>query len=162
MKRMIISAVLGGIVATLIFAGIDSRGGRPGLVAKVHGEEGCSVASLRGTYGFYRHGTTGVATTMADELGAVGIFTADGAGNIVAPGHQQTSKNGIISDFNGGVGIGGTYQVNPDCTGQSFVQGAAAPFANFVIIDGGKGLYALSQTPSNAVIEVATRTQPLE
>ena len=67
MKRIIVSIVLGGIVASLIYARIVSHGGRPSLVSKVHAQEGCSVATLHGAYGFYRTGTT-----SAGPLAAVG------------------------------------------------------------------------------------------
>jgi hypothetical protein len=38
MKRMIISTVLGGIVASLLLGLPSSRGGRSGIVAKVHAQ----------------------------------------------------------------------------------------------------------------------------
>ncbi len=154
--------VLGGLVAGLMFSGSFSRGGRSILVPTMHADEGCSVATLRGSYGFYRQGTTGVATSNANALAAVGITTFDGAGNTVAPAHQAISKNGAISDFSQPAGIGGFYQVSSDCTGQLILSDGVTPVADFVIVDGGNGLYALSLTAGNAVIEVARRVQPSE
>ncbi len=162
MKGIVGSMVLGGIAASLMFTGTFSRAHRPSLVPRVHADEGCSVANLSGSYGFYRQGTTGVATANANALAAVGITTFDGAGNTVAPAHQAISKNGVISDFNQPAGIGGFYQVNSDCTGQLIAPDGVTPVADFVIVDGGKGLYALSLSPSNAVIEVARRVQSLQ
>ena len=163
MKRTIIPMALGGIVASLVFAGIVSHSGRPSLVPKVHADEGCSVGTLSGTYGFYRQGTRGVTTASAsgNAVAAGGIFALDGAGNIVAPGHQTISRDGTILEDQG-VGIGGTYQVNPDCTGQAFNPGSTTAFADIIVVDGGKGIYLMSLTPGLAVVGVARRVRPLE
>lgn len=119
----------------------------------------CNNASLNGSYGFYRQGTTGVGTATADPLAAIGLISFDGAGNIVTPGHQAISKNGVISDFNQPAGIGGTYQISSDCTGEEFTP-AGAPVAFLVVVDGGEGLYLLSLAPGNAVVGVARRIRP--
>ncbi len=152
--------ILGGLVASLIFTGTLSRAGWKSPLPKVHADEGCSVATLSGSYGFYRQGTTGVATSSANALAAVGITTFDGAGNTVAPAHQAISKNGIISNFDQPAGVGGFYQVNSDCTGRLIAPDGATPIADFVIVDGGDGFYGLSLSTGNAVIEVARRVQP--
>lgn len=149
----------------LFFFALHSAGGAPGSAGKVdaHGDDNsgfaCTNASLNGSYGFYRHGTTGVGTATANSLAAIGLISFDGAGNIIAPGHQAISKNGVISDFNQPAGIGGTYQVDSDCTGEAFTP-AGAPGFFFVVVDGGKGLYLLSLSPGNAVVAVATRVHP--
>lgn len=161
MTRMITTIAFGVLFAGLTLTGLSRSGNRPSLVSNVHSDNGCSVASVSGTYGFYRHGTTGVATANANSLAAVGIISFDGSGNVVAPGHQAISKDGTISDFNQPAGVGGSYQVNADCSGQEFSP-AGALIADFVVVDGGKGLYLLSLSPGNAVVGVATRIRQPE
>ncbi len=161
MKRIIGGLlILAGLVASLMFTAGSSHAGWPTLVPTMHADEGCSVATLSGSYGFYRQGITGVATSNANALAAVGVTTFDGAGNTVAPAHQVISKNGVISDFNQAAGSGGFYQVNSDCTGQLLMPDGITPVADFVIVDGGRGLYAMSLSGGNAVVEVARKVQP--
>lgn len=80
-------------------------------VGKVHAgdrrDRVCSEKSLRGSYGFYRTGTTSTG-----QLAAVGIIVFDGNGNFMAT--QTTSRNGV---FNFDSSFSGTYEVAEDCTG---------------------------------------------
>src|SRR5882724_6029185 len=55
---------------------------------------GCSLASLRGTYGLYGQGTAFIGTPQIAQEVDIGIFTADGKGNAV--GSVTFSLNGTI------------------------------------------------------------------
>jgi hypothetical protein len=79
MKRMTIRVVLIAWVAGLLVVISPFRGRQLDIVPRVHAQEGCSVATLQGAYGFYRTGTTPVG-----PLAAVGIATFDGQGNTSA------------------------------------------------------------------------------
>lgn len=148
MKRVFVSMILGGIIASLIFAGVASRGGRPSLVSKVHAQEGCSVATLHGAYGFYRTGTTSVG-----PLAAVGIATFDGTGAF-SSAIQTIRKNGVtLSDlFTTPAGVG-PYEVHADC-GLKLLNSDGSVIGHGVVVDGGKELFILSLSDANSVYGV--------
>jgi hypothetical protein len=105
----------------------------------------CSLDTLRGTYGFYRTGST-----PDGPLAAIGTVTYDGKGNFTAT--QSVSRNG---NYNFDVEFSGTYTLNGHCAGAAFLDGAE--FARMVVTDDGHGLYLLSESPGNAVYGVARR-----
>lgn len=156
MKRVFVSMVLGGITAGLIFAGIVSRGGRPSLVPKVHAQEGCSVATLHGAYGFFRTGTVSAGTTSAGPLAAVGILTFDGTG-AVAAGRQTIRRIGVTtSDLFTTPADVGPYQVDPDC-GLRLLNPDGSVLGHGVVVDGGKELFILSLSDANSVYGVVKK-----
>jgi hypothetical protein len=114
------------------------------LVPRVHAEEGCSVATLNGAYGFYRTGTTSVG-----PLASVGIATYDGHG--ITATRQTIRKNGITTQdlFTGPTQVA-SYEVDPDCAGRLLNPDGSA-FSHFVVVDGGKEFFGLSLSPGNSV-----------
>ncbi len=85
MKRLITwMAVIASVVGLLLVM-FPSRGHKSTVLPRVHAQEGCSVATFNGTYGFYRTGTV-----PAGPLAAVGIATYDGNGNSTA---RQTTPH---------------------------------------------------------------------
>src|SRR5258707_13148701 len=84
MRRIVTRVVLLASVVSLLLVGLAFRVPHR-LVPRVHAQEGCSVATLNGTYGFYRTGTV-----PAGPLAAVGIATYDGNGNSTA---RQTTPH---------------------------------------------------------------------
>ena len=103
---------------------------------------GCSLASLKGTYGSYRTGTAPYGPVAAQ-----GLYYLDGEGgwNLTL----NISRNGEISldEY-----WEGEYQVNEDCTGN--IDGGIP----FVIVDGGKGVYLLGALDGGfTMYEVWTR-----
>ena len=72
----------------------------------------CSNKTAVGSWGFTSTGSIPVIGLVA----AVGIFTADGAGNL--SGSQTRSLAGAIADET----FTGTYTVNSDCTGTDVIQ----------------------------------------
>ena len=110
-----------------------------------HASRNCSVASLQGTYGFYRTGM-GPFGPVAGQ----GIGFLDGKGNFHAV--VNNSRNGEISldeEYSG------TYTVAPDCTGAFLVDGGESE--RFVVVDEGKGFYGVSVFEGITAYTVGTR-----
>lgn len=129
--------VIGAFIATLLLVASAPFGGRARIASRVQAQEGCSVASLRGAYGFYRTGTTAVG-----PLGAVGIITFDGAGTATA--RQTIRKNGVTtSDLFTDPASASPYEVDPDCTGR-FLNADGSAFGHLVVVGGGKELFIIS------------------
>ena len=91
MNSRISLIALVGLMATLL-VGVSVFQGHPsGIVAQVHAQEndeqkGCSNATLSGTYGFYRTGTSSVG-----PLAAVGLdVLAEGLSEVMGRERQLT------------------------------------------------------------------------
>jgi hypothetical protein len=112
-----------------------------------HAHEGCSVANLRGAYGFFRSGTTAVGA-----LGAVGIATFDGVGATTAI--QTIRKNGVTtSDLFTDPPLTATYELEANCAGK-FLNPDGSVFAHVVIVDRGRELFIVSLSTGNTVTGV--------
>jgi len=109
MKRILTVTILAALfLATVAF--VAGKAPLTKATATVLADEGrsCSLGSAAGKWGFTTNGTV-VGIGPRDSLG---IFTLDGAGNLVN-GKATSSLNGSIT----GETFSGTYTVNPDCTG---------------------------------------------
>jgi len=106
MKRNISLTTLAMISLTMLYVGLAPT-------ARAQDERGCSNASVAGKWGFTTNGTV-VGIGPRDSLG---IFTLDGAGNLLN-GRATASLNGSVADET----FSGTYSVNPDCTGKLAIQ----------------------------------------
>jgi hypothetical protein len=153
MKRAVSLIALAGLMAALLVGLSVFQGHQPSIVPKVHaqetdGHESCSNATLNGTYGFYRTGTTSVG-----PLAAVGLGTFDGTG-AHSPARQTIRKNGVtVRDLFIDPAFDGPYEVDPDCAGR-FLNFDGSVAGHFVVVDGGKEIFAISLTPGNSVIGV--------
>ena len=74
-----IAAMLPFLAVSLVSSGTVWSTRKADLVNSVHAEEGCSLKTLRGTYGFFRTGTV-----PTGPLAAVGIGVFDGRGSMTA------------------------------------------------------------------------------
>ena len=135
----VISLVVGVL---LLMSPSPSRHSR--FLPGVHAEEGCSVSTLNGSYGFYRTGTTSVG-----PLASVGIATYDGNGTTTT--RQTIRKNGVTTQdlFTGPTQVA-SYEVDPDCAGRLLNPDGSA-FSHFVVVGGGKEFFGLSLSPGNSV-----------
>jgi hypothetical protein len=144
MRRVVtrIAVISLAVSVLLLMSPSPSRHSR--LVPRVHAEEGCSVATLNGSYGFYRTGTTSVG-----PLASVGIATYDGNGTTTT--RQTIRKNGVTTQdlFTGSTQVA-SYEVDPDCAGRLLNPDGSA-FSHFVVVDGGKEFFGLSLSPGNSV-----------
>jgi len=119
----------------------------------VHANEGpCSVASLKGAYGFQGSGT--VLSQVAPNLppppfvfGQVGIATFDGKGNFSASSTQNFGGAAVPATETG------TYEVNSDCTAAWTVQTSLGLVVHdaLVVTDRGQG-FVTTETDSFAVV----------
>lgn len=153
MKRTVGLIVLVGLMAAPLVGLSLFQGQRPGIVPKVHaqetdGHERCSNATLNGTYGFYRTGTSSVG-----PLAAVGLVTFDGTG-AHSPARQTIRRNGVtVRDLFADPALDGPYEVDPDCAGRLLnFDGSVA--GHFVVVDRGKEIFNISLTPGNSVVGV--------
>ena len=155
MKRYVSWITLGGMIASVLLGLPVFRGARSEIVASVHAQEqetpqnkSCSVASLKGAYGFFRTGTT-----SAGPLAAVGIATFDGTG-AVGTARQTIRKNGITTqDLFLDPALAGPYEIDPDCAAR-FLNPDGSVFAHAVVVDGGNELFILSLSDANSVYGV--------
>ena len=114
--------------------------------AEGHHHKPCSLATLNGSYGYYR---TGPILDGGGQLAAVGIFTYDGNGGTV--GAETTNINGDVSFPEEGHGF---YLVNADCTG-SLLNEDGGEYARIVIMNDAETIYIVSE--NNPIYVVATR-----
>src|SRR6267143_1774683 len=155
MERLVASIAASGLVASLCVWVLP--GGGLGTISKVHAQEkerqkdkengSCSVATLNGTYGFFR---TGIVP--AGPVVGVGISTRDGNGHATA--RLTIRRNGVTtSDLFTTPATQGTYEVDPDCTGRELNPDGSV-FIHFVVVDGGSEFFILSLTDANTVYGV--------
>src|SRR5467141_2128581 len=138
--RMAFIASLVGLLLVMS----PSRGHKSTVVPRVHAQEGCSVATLNGTFGCYRTGTTSVG-----PLASVGLATYDGNGTTTV--RQTIRRNGVTTqDLFAGPTVVASYEVDPDCAGR-LVNPDGSVFGHFVVVDGGKEFFGLSLSPGNSV-----------
>lgn len=153
MKRTVSLIALAGLMATLLVGLSLFQGHQLGIVPKVHAQEtdrheSCSNATLNGTYGFYRTGTSSVG-----PLAAVGLITFDGTG-AHSPARQTIRRNGVtVRDLFADPALDGPYEVDPDCAGR-FLNFDGSVAGHFVVVDEGKEIFNISLTPGNSVIGV--------
>ena len=152
MKRYVSSITLGGLVASLLLCVSVLSAGRLGIISKAHAEEkdentSCSLATLKGAYGFFRTGTTPFG-----PLVGVGIATFDGHGSSTA--RQTIRRNGVTtSDLFATPAGPGFYEVDPDCAAR-FLNPDGSLFAHAVIVDRGKEIILMSLSDSNTIYGV--------
>jgi hypothetical protein len=142
MKLRTISVAAIALASGLLLSSSHIRG----VHADDRHDRACSNKTLKGSYGFYRTGTT-----PTGPLASVGIIFFDGKGNAFAS--QSISRNGV---FTFDVEFPNTYEVAEDCTGKEFLD-TGVEFARIVIADGGKEFYLLSETAGNTVYGVGKK-----
>jgi hypothetical protein len=114
------------------------------------GPHGCSVESVRGSYGFHREGAT-----PGGPLAAVGIVNYDGKGN--SSFAQTIVKNGVqTADLFTDPPIIATYTVDSNCSAK-FIDGDGNVFGHAVVVDGGDELYFMSLSNANTIDGVMKR-----
>lgn len=147
------------IAATSVFTALSlvaHRGTAPEYgVASVSAQRGtinrpCTIATLNGTYSFFRSGTI-----TQGPVAAVGTIEYDGRGYFRLT--QTTSRNGTFTDG----GFDGPYEVSANCTGRWLTPDRQGMVGYFAIADGGNEYYFLSTTSGNTVTGIATRARSL-
>ena len=148
MRRIVTRiAVIAFVVGVLLLMS-PSRSRQSSVVRRVHAEEGCSVATLKGAYGVLRSGTT-----SGGPLASVGIATYDGTGAVTTV-RQTIRKNGVTTQdlFTGPTSVA-SYEIDPDCAGR-LVNPDGSVFGHLVVVDGGNEILGMSLSPGNSVTGV--------
>ena len=97
--------------------------------------EGCSTASLIGSYGFQISGS--IPGTLA--IAGVARLVFDGHGNFTQIGSSQINVLGHPPVVSLDQIATGTYTVNPDCTGTETLDvGGVLHHSRFVLVDHGR------------------------
>ena len=104
-------------------------------------QAGCSNATVKGSYGNYRSGTT-----PDGILASVGIVFYDGNGHLKS--RQKTSVNGIHTSSVSSL----EYRIAKDCTYKVFA--GETEIATGVVVDNGNRIFLLSMTPGNTLFGV--------
>lgn len=152
-RFLVLAALAGGLL--LVGVAAFATGSR----TSARGDEGCTNATLRGTYefvaqGVFYAGPNGVPTIGGTRIDAVSVGVASFDGNGKSSVSQTVSIGGQISR---GIGAhatagptAGTYEVRPDCTGSS-----ASPLGvyDFVIVDHGREFHSIA-ADSGLVIHI--------
>jgi len=107
-------------------------------------KQGCSNASLQGSYGLHATGTT----ATGDLVAAVGVFSFDGNGHLTATLFVRLPSATLE------LHPSGTYTVSSDCTVSDTWGGSGH---ESVIVDGGRGYVILNTT--DGVISGEARKQ---
>ena len=127
-------------------------------LASADDADGCSVATLRGSYGIQSTGSI-VAFGPVGPVAEVGVIKFDGAGGVSQT--TTVSLNGMIVTNRSS--ISGSYEVSSDCTGDlSLVLpapgGTITSTSHFVVVDHGKEV-RLVNTGAGRVIAGNARKQ---
>ena len=112
---------------------------------------GCSAATLNGSYGFYGSGTTTAETGGEGPYAAVGTLTFDGKGNCKR--RQARSSNGAFETNH----LSFQYEVAGDCTGRFLYNGGE--FETFVIANEGNEIYILKESAQTTYL-IAKKIHP--
>lgn len=144
MKQSIVAVALP--VALLFFVG--------SFQASAQDDQSCSVASLKGAYGFQISGT--VPGVLA--IGGVARVVFDGQGNFTQTDDLQILVNGqapiVILDRPGS----GTYTINEDCTGtETLNAGGQVHHSRLVLVNHGKKIFDMGSDPGVALTGVGER-----
>ena len=124
---------------------------------KVHATpvQGCSVASLRGTYAILR---TGVNNVVGGPIASIGIQVYNGDGTFGLT-RLTRSDNGDIQDWTyAPPSVDASYTVDADCTGSLFTSDGTKT-NNLVVFDGGKRFFLLSEAAGTIVTEEGIRLE---
>jgi hypothetical protein len=115
-----------------------------GLAASARAESNCSVATLKGTFGFNANGFLTAPSPGPGPFAAIGVQSFDGKGNTAAT--STVSVNGDVHR----VTINGTYTVNSDCTGSmtlTFSPSGLVNHLDFLVFSNGAKLQGIRTDP---------------
>jgi hypothetical protein len=135
--------IAAGLCSTTVFAVAD--------------DEGCSVATLRGSYGTQSTGSI-VADGPIGLVAEAGVIKFDGLGG--ASQTTRVSLNGTILPPRSS--LSGTYEVKSDCTGDlaMVLPGPTGPITStfdFVIVDHGKEVRLVNTGLGRVIVGNARR-----
>jgi hypothetical protein len=129
-----------------------------GLLAAGEGEgRGCSLASLKGTYGFLVMGIkpSGAPPAPLEQMIGVSMATYDGQGHFTGFDNIHSAISPLSPDRPGS----GTYTVNEDCSGSSvlIIPGGPPLEQRFVLVDKGKEIRTAVMSPATVMVTAIGR-----
>jgi len=101
-------------------------------------EHGCTLATLKGTWGFVFNGTI----IGFGPIAVVGLATFDGAGHWSRDERAVVNGNVLPREL-----IGGTYTVNSNCTGTT--SDSTGNSSDFVLVAHHKEMFAIGTRPGS-------------
>ena len=131
-------------LVVILVLGMRLRGTDVRLVPTVQAQEsaeaeqGCTLATLKGTWGFVFNGTI----IGFGPIAVVGVATFDGAGNLSRDERAVVNGNMLPREL-----ITGTYTVNNNCTGTT--SDSIGNSSEFVIVAHHKEMFAIGTKPGS-------------
>jgi len=153
MKRRLLTGTVAAAIALSVLSGVAGAD-----------DFGCSNATLKGVYAFGGTDYTPLGTNGPPDV-FTGIAIFDGNGKFT---QRDYSGDAVPAEFAPPGQEGGTYTVNPDCTGSSVLNlnipvptGSTGVIKSlFVLSDGGRHLHGVVSefTPPTFTAPVPTKT----
>ncbi len=142
------------IVGVALFATII---GSVPVAAQSDDDRACSVATLKGTFGLHASGIRPIPGSIQTEThSTLARRSYDGKGGLKS---WPVISQGQVSGVTEGTGAvqNGTYEVNPDCTGQTTLTivtptGSVQLNARFVIVNHGLEILEVPVTRGNVAV----------
>ena len=150
-SRLIVPAI-----STIAVAALLVHGG----AAKTRAKNGCSNATLEGTYGLRSTGTVASGPT-AGPIGIVGIISYDGAGQLTATLTQRVSGASGPTTLEK-VPYVGTYSVGPDCSVDDVwhnLSNGTSSAHESAIVDHGNGFFIIGTSAGPSIVTGEARKQ---
>lgn len=126
-------------------------------LAQTDDDRACSVATLKGTFALHASGTRPVpGSNQSETHSTLARRSYDGQGGLKSwPIVSQGQVSGVTEGS--GAVQNGTYEVNPDCTGQTTLtivtpNGPVRLNARFIILNRGMEILEVPVTPGNVVV----------
>lgn len=130
-----------------------------GLLSADEGKgRGCTLASLKGTYGSIVSGTKPSGPPpngVQEQTIGVALTTYDGQGHSTVIDNFHNAVSGLTTDRTGT----GTYTINEDCSGTGILFNAGAPplELRFVVLDNGKEIRGIVVSPASVMVTFTGR-----
>lgn len=120
-------------------------------------DRACSVATLKGTFGLHASGIRPLpGSNQTESHSTLARRSYDGKGGLKSwPVVSQGQVSGVTEGT--GAAQNGTYEVNPDCTGQTTLtivtpNGSVQLNARFVIVNHGLEIIEVPTAPGNIAV----------
>jgi hypothetical protein len=131
-----------------------------GTSRSVRAKNGCSNATLQGSYGIQATGTA-LSGPTAGPIGIVGVISYDGQGQLTATLTQRVNSAAGPTTLSK-IPYVGNYSVNPDCTVDDVwhnLSNGTSSVHESAIVDHGMGFFIINTTAGPTVVTGQARKQ---
>ena len=126
-------------------------------VVKAQSPDACTLASIKGSYGYHNSGFFYDSKGNFGVYAAIGRFVADGNGFLTAV--DTISVDGAVT---AGRKLSGTYTINADCTGSAIfsnaTSGAVLGNWDMVLVSAGKEIL-MNEKDSDIILSGSAKVQ---